>query len=53
MILLKSFNNDFILISFIYREDKEKWIRAKYETKQFLASLQNKEITVGKVITLI
>lgn len=30
------------------REEKEKWIRAKYETKQFLASLQHKDITVGK-----
>ena len=31
------------------REDKEKWIRAKYESKQYLAPLQNKDITVGKV----
>jgi Arf-GAP/GTPase/ANK repeat/PH domain-containing protein 1/3 len=30
------------------REEKEKWIRAKYEAKQFLANLPNKEITVGK-----
>ena len=32
------------------REEKEKWIRAKYEAKQFLASLPNRDITVGKVI---
>ncbi len=32
------------------REDKERWIRAKYEGKQFLASLPNREQTVGKVI---
>ena len=30
------------------RDDKEKWIRAKYEGKQFLANLPNKEVAVGK-----
>ncbi len=30
------------------RDDKEKWIRAKYEAKQFLAPLPNKELGVGK-----
>jgi hypothetical protein len=31
------------------REEKEKWIRAKYETKQFLTPLTNKDIPIGKV----
>jgi Arf-GAP with GTPase, ANK repeat and PH domain-containing protein 1/3/4/5/6/9/11 len=29
-------------------EEKDKWIRNKYESKQFLAPLPNKEISVGK-----
>lgn len=37
-------------IIFYKREEKEKWIRAKYESKQYLAPLQTKDITVGKVI---
>lgn len=31
------------------REEKEKWIRAKYESKLFLAPLQRSDLTVGKV----
>lgn len=32
------------------REEKERWIRAKYESKQFLAALVNKDTAgVGKV----
>lgn len=30
------------------REEKEKWIRAKYESKLFLAPLPNKELSLGK-----
>lgn len=31
------------------REEKEKWIRAKYESKSFLESLPRSDISVGKV----
>lgn len=31
------------------REEKEKWIRAKYESKLFLAQLANKDVSVAKV----
>lgn len=30
------------------RDEKEKWIRSKYESKQFIDTLPNKEINVGK-----
>jgi hypothetical protein len=38
-----------ILIFSFKRDEKEKWIRAKYEAKQFLAPLQSKD-SIGKVI---
>jgi Arf-GAP/GTPase/ANK repeat/PH domain-containing protein 1/3 len=31
------------------REEKERWIRTKYEMKLFLAPLPNKDIQIGKV----
>ena len=31
------------------RDEKERWIRSKYESKQFLAPLSPKDVSVGKV----
>ena len=31
------------------RDDKERWIRAKYDAKAFVAPLASREITVGTV----
>ena len=33
----------------IYREEREAWIRAKYEKKEFLADLPSSEMSVAEV----
>eukprot|EP00061_Rhincodon_typus_P008256 g30706.t1 len=36
------------LMSWTEREERENWIRAKYEQKLFLASLKYRDIPIGK-----
>lgn len=39
----------FLLLSFFHREEKEKFIRAKYEAKEFLCELPLSDFSTGEV----